>query len=83
MALGAPLLKLLSKQYAPSSMIEKKFQRYDLAFKTDEEGNPILLFIGRKDDKGRIRGNRYARRLVKDEAGNIVKDHWDDKGPAI
>jgi len=64
-------------------MIEKKFQRYDLAFKTDEEGNPILLFIGRKDDNGRIRGNRYARRLVKDEAGNIVKDHWDDKGPAI
>lgn len=82
MALGTQLLKILSKKYTPSAMIEQKFQRYDLAFKTDDEGNPILLFIGRKDDTGRIRGDRYARRLVKDEEGKIIKDHWDDKGPA-
>jgi hypothetical protein len=32
------------------------FQRYDLAFKTDETGRPVLLFIGKKDDQGKIKG---------------------------
>jgi hypothetical protein len=32
------------------------FQRYDLAFKTDETGRPVLLFIGKKDGQGKIKG---------------------------
>jgi hypothetical protein len=80
MSLGAPILKILSKQYEPSSFVEKKFLRYDLGFKTDEEGNPIVLYMGTKDASGRIRGRRYARRLLKDANGRIIKDHWDDKG---
>lgn len=82
MALGADLLKLLSKSYEPSSLIERKFRGYDIAFKTDEEGNPVLLFIGKKTASGTIRGQRYARRLVKDHEGRYIKDHWDDKGKA-
>jgi hypothetical protein len=82
MSLGPAILKILSKQYEPSSFVEKRFQRYDLGFKTDEEGNPILLFIGTKDEAGHIRGRRYARRLVRDANGKIIKDHWDDKGTA-
>jgi len=82
MALGPAILKILNKQYEPSSFVEKKFQRYDLGFKTDTEGNPILLFMGTKDASGNIRGRRYARRLVKDPDGKIIKDHWDDKGEA-
>jgi hypothetical protein len=81
MSLGAPILKILNKVYQPSSFIETRFQRYDLGFKTDEEGNPILLFIGKKDASGNIKGQRYARRLTKDKNGKIIKDHWDDKGP--
>ena len=81
MALGPAIIKILSRQYQPSSFIEKRFQRYDLGFKTDEEGNPIILFIGTKDAGGRIRGRSYARRLVKDSNGKLIKDHWDDKGP--
>jgi hypothetical protein len=81
MALGAAILKIVSKQYEPSAFVEKKFMRYDLGFKTDTEGNPIVLFMGTKDATGHIRGRRYARRLVKDENGKIIKDHWDDKGP--
>ena len=80
MSLGTPILKILNKQYEPSSFVEKKFLRYDLGFKTDEEGNPIVLYMGTKDASGRIRGRRYARRLLKDASGNIIKDHWDDKG---
>jgi hypothetical protein len=80
MPLGAAILKILGKQYEPSAFIEKKFQRFDLGFKTDDEGNPIVLFMGNKDASGRIRGRRYARRLVKTANGEILKDHWDDKG---
>ena len=80
MSLGTPILKILNKQYEPSSFVEKKFLRYDLGFKTDEEGNPIVLYMGTKDASGHIRGRRYARRLLKDANGKIIKDHWDDKG---
>ena len=78
--LGEPLLKKLSRQYEPSSMIELKFRGYDLAVKTDEEGNPIVLFIGKASEKGIIKGDRYARRLLKDKEGKVIKDHWDYKG---
>jgi len=27
-------------------------------------------------------GERYARRLVFDADGNVLKDHWDNKGKA-
>ena len=61
-------------------MIELKFRSYDLALKTDEEGNPIVLFIGKANEKGIIKGDRYARRLLKDKEGKVIKDHWDYKG---
>jgi hypothetical protein len=80
--LKPPILKILSHAYEPSSLIERKFKRYDLAFKTDDAGRPILLFLGEKDENGKISGMRYARRLLLDENGKIVKDHWDCKGKA-
>ena len=81
MPLGPAILTILSKKYEPSAFIEKRFQRYDLGFKTDAEGNPVLLFMGTKNAAGQIRGRRYARRLLKDANGKTIKDHWDDKGP--
>ena len=80
MALGEALIKLLGKKYEPSVTFEKRFKGYDMVIKTDEEGNAILLFIGKKSDSGMIKGQRYARRLVKDKDGRLIKDHWDDKG---
>ena len=82
MALGGDLIKLMSKIYEPGAFLEKKFRGYDLGFKTDAEGNPVLLFVGKKTQKGSIKGTRYARRLIKDKEGKVIKDHWDDKGPA-
>ena len=61
-------------------MVHQKFKSYDLAFKTDEEGNPVLLFIGKADREGNIKGDQYTRRLLKDKTGNVIKDHWDYKG---
>lgn len=81
MKLKDPILNVLEKQYEPSSMIEVRFVRYDLAFRTDDGGRPILLFIGRKTENGRITGERYARRL-KIEDGKKIKDHWEHKGKA-
>ena len=82
MPLNDALQKILSKKYEPSVMTEMKYKGYDLAFKTDEEGNPILLFIGKKTEKGEIRGERYARTLKKDREGKYIKDHWELKGKA-
>jgi hypothetical protein len=82
MSLGTAILKILSKKYGPSTMVETTFKNYDLAFKTDEEGNPILLFLGKKNNEGNINGERYTRRMVKDENGTLIKDHWDLKGKA-
>ena len=82
MVLGDEILKVLNKTYEPSAMIETTFKRYDLAFKTDEEGRPILLFIGTKDETGKIKGERFARRLATNEDGEVIKDYWDNKGKA-
>jgi hypothetical protein len=53
-----------------------------LSFRTDEDGNAILLFIGKKTEAGTIKGERYARTLKKDREGKIFKDHWELKGKA-
>ena len=82
MKLGTELLDLLSKKYTPKGMINLKFKGNDLAIKTDEDGNPVLLFLGKLNDQGQVVGSRYARTLKKDLEGNIYKDHWELKGKA-
>ncbi|MGV3601626.1 MAG: hypothetical protein ACO1N1_10505 [Dyadobacter fermentans] len=80
MKIGDKLLKELTKRYEPDSTIDKKFGRYDLTFRTDTDGNPVMLFIGTRDAAGRINGNRFTRVMVRDAEGKVVKDHWDAKG---
>ncbi|WP_373514412.1 hypothetical protein [Persicitalea sp.] len=80
MKIGGKLLKKLKKTYAPSSLIDFTFERYDAAMKTDEAGHPILLFIGKKGEDGKIRGHRFVRTLIRDQADKIIKDHWDNHG---
>jgi hypothetical protein len=82
MELGDEVLKVLAKTYEPSTMVEAKFKRYDLAFKTDDVGRPILLFMGKKDANGDVKGERYARRLKIADDGKVIKDHWEHKGKA-
>lgn len=80
MKLGERLLKQLTKTYAPSQLVSFRFGRYDVATKTDGEGNPMLVFVGKADEKGTIRGDQFNRRLLKDASGKVIKDHWDYKG---
>lgn len=69
-------------RYAPDSMIEMKFKGLDLMFKTDSDGNPVTLFIGKKTAEFKIKGERYSRTLIADADGAVIKDHWDLKGRA-
>jgi hypothetical protein len=80
MALSEDLIKKLSKPYPPGAMSDLKFRGNDLTVKADEAGHAILLFIGRRMEDGHIKGERYARRLVFDESGKALKDHWELKG---
>ena len=77
---GEKLEKKLSKQYAPSERIDEIFMRYDLTFLTNETGDPVVLFIGQRQPDGTIKGDRFARRLLRDATGKITKSHWDYKG---
>ena len=61
-------------------MVDMKFKGKDLSFKTDDEGNPVVLFIGKALPDGRIKGERYTRTLLRSADGSIIKDHWDLKG---
>jgi hypothetical protein len=80
MKIGAPLLKILNKSFPVSALHELRFGRYDLAIKADEQGRAVLLFIGHKNDTGKIEGEWFSRRLVTDGEGKVIKDHWDNKG---
>jgi len=80
MKLGNDIYKILEKAYEPNTTIERRMGRYDLAFKTDDFGRPVLLFVGKADGNGKIKGERFARRLVMDASGKAIKDHWDNKG---
>ncbi len=82
MKLNDDLIAKLSKTYEPATLINMHFRGKDLAFKTDNEGNPILLFIGKTNEAGNIKGERYARTLKKSPDGKIIKDHWELKGKA-
>ena len=82
MKLSDELLKKLGKSYEPSEMHHLKFKGNDVAFRTDENGNPVLLFIGKMNEQGNIKGERYARTLKYDRDGKVIKDHWELKGKA-
>ncbi len=82
MKLSELLIRELSKTYEPSAMINRRFKGNDIAFRTNEKGNPILLFVGKMNEQGNIKGKRYVRILKYDEKGTVIKDHWELKGKA-
>jgi len=82
MKLSDDLIKKLSKKYEPSTLIHDSFRGNDIAFKTDAAGNAIQLFIGKRNDAGTIKGERFVRTLKYDKDGIILKDHWENKGKA-
>jgi hypothetical protein len=82
MNLNYDLQQKLKKRYEPDTLVEMKYKGLDMMFKTDHEGNPTVLFIGRRTGENKIKGERYVRTLKTDAQGKITKDHWDLKGKA-
>ena len=80
MALSQKLIAKLSKHYAPQTRIDEAFRGKDMTFITNDRGEPVLLFIGTRQADGTIRGERYARRIVRGSDGSLMKSHWDNKG---
>lgn len=80
MALSEDLIKKLAAKFPPGAMSDFKYRGKDATIKADEAGNAILLFIGKRMEDGYIRGERYARRLLFDKDGKVIKDHWEMKG---
>jgi hypothetical protein len=82
MSLNYHLQLKLTKKYEPSAIVSMKYKGNDLTFRTDKEGNPMTLFIGKEMPNGKIKGERYGRTLKRNEKGDVIKDHWDRKGKA-
>jgi hypothetical protein len=82
MKLREELIKKLAKTYEPAALIHDTFRGNDIAFKTDADGNAIMLFVGKRGEDGTIKGERYVRTLKHDTAGKRIKDHWESKGKA-
>jgi hypothetical protein len=80
MELQEPIRKILNKKYEPSSLIVTRCERYDIAIKTDRDGDPMVLLMGQKDDQGQVKGERFTRRLKQTLDGHIIKDRWEHKG---
>jgi hypothetical protein len=80
MKLGEEILKRINKKFEPYAMVKIRFKSYDIALKTDENGNAIQAFIGKEKENGNIKGDRYTRTLIFDEDGKMIKNHWDRKG---
>lgn len=81
MPLSPKLEAKLSKKFAPDARIDDTFAGNDLTFVTDEEGNAVTLFIGKRRPDGAISGERYVRRLKLGPDGQtILASHWESKG---
>jgi hypothetical protein len=82
MALSDDLIKKLKRKFEPSTTTRFRYSANDVVVQSDEEGNAIRAFIGKANEEGIIKGDRYSRSLLKDKEGKIIKDHWDRKGKA-
>ena len=81
MPLHPELDKKLSKTFAPKTSIDDVFKGYDITFVTNEHGEPVTLFFGKRRPDGRIVGERYTRTIKRQPGSLEVKSsHWDNQG---
>ncbi len=81
MPLHRELDKKLSKTFEPSTSIDDVFKGYDITFVTNEHGEPVTLFFGKRRPDGLIAGERYTRTIKRQPGSLEVKSsHWDLRG---
>ena len=78
------LHKKLCKIFEPKTSIDDVFKGYDITFVTNEHGEPITLFFGKRRPDGIIAGERYARTIKRRPGSPEVKSsHWDLRGKTL
>jgi hypothetical protein len=82
MPFNEDILKRINTKFPPSNSVSLRYRSYDILLITDPDGNAIQMFMGKLNDKGLIKGDRYARTLKYDRDGKLIKDHWERKGKA-
>lgn len=82
MSLSDDLIKKLKRKFEASTTTQFRYRTNDVVVQSDEEGNAIRAFIGKANEEGIIKGDRYSRTLKRDKDGTIIKDHWERKGRA-
>ncbi len=80
MPLQPKLEEKLSKMYPPDSRIDDQFRGNDITFITNDSGEAVTLYIGKRAEDGSIKGERYVRRIQREPDGAIRKSHWECKG---
>ncbi len=82
MSLGDDLVKKLNRKFEPSSTSQFRYRSNDVVVQTDENGDAFRAFVGKANEQGLIKGDRYSRTVKKDNEGKIIKDYWERKGKA-
>jgi len=82
MKLSEDLEKKLKAKFEASTTVEMRYRNTDMVIRTDKEGNAIQFFIGKANDEGVIKGDRYSRSIIRDREGRVIKDYWERKGKA-
>jgi len=81
MPLHPELDKKLSKIFEPKATINDVFKGYDITFVTNENGEPVTLYFGKRRPDGLIAGERFSRTIKRAADGTTVKSsHWDNHG---
>lgn len=81
MPLHPELDKKLSNIFEPKTTINDVFKGYDITFVTNEHGEPVLLFFGKRRPDGLIGGERFTRTIKRQPGRQAVKSsHWDNQG---
>ena len=81
MPLYLQLADKLAKLYPPSETIADRFRNQDITFVANAAGEPVTLFIGRRQSDGHIADQRYVRTIYRTpNEQQIIRSHWDLKG---
>jgi hypothetical protein len=81
--LSGALEDKLNKRYGAHSRVDDVFRGNDITFFTNEFGEAVTLYIGKRMEGGNIKGECYFRRIKKREGDIIKESHWDKQGKVV
>ena len=81
MKLNSKLEAKLNKKYPANTRLDEHYANLDVTIITNEEGDAVTAFVGKRREDGAIAGDRYVRRITKSaDQAKVLKSHWEYKG---